>query len=163
MMARVNFDVAAKEAPEKDNVRRFFEVIGKPANNLANIKNPALNEEPFVSPLAWAYLSAYQTIIIMACARAKALELGVDDASSLFQKQNMQKLLKEALPHQTEFIEKYDFEAYHFLLDELKGKLLDELRKVLEGKEDDTNSITRAAEIMAMVKNVEKVASEHAK
>ena len=53
-MARINFSAAAKQAPHEPKLRKFFEIIG------SNIPTDALfgraeNEQPFVSPLAWAY------------------------------------------------------------------------------------------------------------
>ena len=38
-----------------------------------------------------------------------------------------------ALPHHSEFIEKYDRGTCHYLLEELKRALLSELRNMLEG------------------------------
>jgi len=69
-MARINFSAAAKRVPDEPNLRKFFEIIG------SNIPTDALfgraeNEQPFVSPLAWAYYSAYRAILVSAYAQVK--------------------------------------------------------------------------------------------
>ena len=58
------------------------------------------------------------------------------------------KLIKVALPHQTEYIKKFDSGAFHYLLDELESRLLEELRKMLQGGESDKASVEQAAAIL---------------
>ncbi len=89
----------------------------------------------------------------------KMLELGVEDAGKFINTENVKTLLKAALPHQTQFIDKYDSAGYHYLLDELEEKLLGELRKMLDGVESDEAIIAQSAKIM---KAVDKVVADSA-
>ncbi len=159
-MAIVNFDVAAKEAPRNENVRKFFELIGSQVPAGKTVDHPAKNEQPFVSPLAWAYFSAYQAIVIGAYAQAKILEIGLEEPGKFLNKDYVRNLLKAALPHQSKFIDEYDTNTYYYLLDELESNLLSELRKMLEGKDIDQASVAQSAEIMEMVKKVREESTE---
>ncbi len=71
--------------------------------------------------------------------------LGMPD---IIDKAAVTKVLTAALPHQAEFIAKYDSGAYHYLLDELESRLLEELQKLLRGVESDKASVEQAAEII---------------
>jgi hypothetical protein len=61
LMTSINFDVAAREVHRHPNTQKFFRMIsgGDQTANLSKIaQHPGKNEQPFVSPLAWAYFSA---------------------------------------------------------------------------------------------------------
>lgn len=153
-MAVFKFDAVAKRTPHEPKLRKIFEVLGNQAPSPDKIDNPAKNERLFVSPIAWAYFSAYQAIVMGAYMRAKALEIGIEEPGEFFNTEHVRGLLKATLPHRGEFIEKQDSAAYHHLLEELKEKLLAELKRMLEGADIDQASIARSAEIMEKVKEV---------
>ena len=46
-------------------------------------KNVALNEQPFLPELAWAYFGAYSTILRSNWLRYKILRIGLDDAGQV--------------------------------------------------------------------------------
>jgi hypothetical protein len=155
-MSVLEIENASERAPRDPQLRKFFEIL---SGSVANVKAPdslPKIEQLFVSPLAWAYFSAYQTVVMIAYAVAKALEAGLEDVHKLVKMNGANKMLKTALPHQSEYIDKYGFKGYHFLLDELEGKLILALRQTLEGEELDQASIIRSAEIIKMVKEVSK-------
>jgi hypothetical protein len=155
-MARINFDEAAKRAPRRPELRNFFNLIA-PTSHLDPFKTEkkAIHEQPFLSPLAWAYYSAYQSILMGAYLEARMLAEGVEDAGKLLKRDHAKELLKAALPHQREFIETNDPSAYNFLLDELKDCLLAELKRMLDGKEADRDAIDHAKQIASAVKRIE--------
>jgi len=68
--------------------------------------------------------------------------------ADIIDKAAVEKVITLALPHQAEFISKYDSGAYHYLLDELELRLLEELQKILSGVESDKASVERAAAII---------------
>jgi hypothetical protein len=157
-MARINFDAAAKRAPHEANLRHFFEVIA-PSKLLEELKRdqpmPAINEQPFISPLAWAYFSAYQSIILGAFMAARILAEGIEDAGKLLKRDHARELLKATLPHQAEYIDGNDPAAYHHLLEELKELLLTELRNILDGQAADREAINRGNEITGVLRKIE--------
>ncbi len=152
-MAVIKFDAVSKRAPHDPNLRKVFEIMGR---NVPD-KIPttlAQNERPFVSPVAWALFSAYQTIIGFAYMRAKILELGIEGAGEFLNTEHVKNLLKTTLPDRAEFIDQSDIGAHYFLLDELEEKLLGELRKMLDGVETDEAAIAQSANIMKAVDEV---------
>ena len=71
--------------------------------------------------------------------------------------ENIKKVLKAALPHQTKFIDEHDPGVYYYLLEEIQEALLNELRKILDGTETDRSSIQRGKEIMDAIKAVDDI------
>jgi hypothetical protein len=63
----------------------------------------------------------------------------------------IKKVMKAALPHQSQFIDEQDPSSYYYLLDEIEGKLLEELQKILDGKEVTQSSIQQARDISKAV------------
>lgn len=152
-MVSINMETAAIEAAKDLNVRKFFEAINKLAPAIETLKpSTASSERPFVSPIAWAYFSALQTILYGAFHRAKALEFGVKDINKLMNTEHEKKLLKAALPHQKEFIDEYDATAYFYLIEELEESLLKELNNIMDGKSNDRDTLKLAAEIQKEIK-----------
>ena len=86
-MRSINFDQAAKRTPEEPKLRLFFDLIAKPSLiDSFNKDHPAIHEQPFLSPLAWAYYSAYQAILMSAYSTARILAEGVEDAGKLLRR-----------------------------------------------------------------------------
>lgn len=136
-------------------MQKFLEFIGKTAPDLNSLKNVAINERPFLPELAWAYFAAYTQILYGSLLRYNVLKAGVSNADKYLNSEPVRKILKAALPHQREFIEGQEPEAYYYLLDEVEEKLLFELRKILEGREADQAATSRAKEIMDAVNSME--------
>ena len=67
----------------------------------------------------------------------------------------MRDVMKAALPHQGKFIDENNPSSYHFLLEELKDRLLAELKNMLEGKDVDKAAISQAKEITDAVKKID--------
>jgi len=145
-MAVIKFETAAKEAAINPDARKMFSMMGGDVE-LSNVETKGASlARPFLSPLAWAFFSAYKAILVHAAMRMKALQLGVDqDFADI---ENITNLIKVALPHQEPFINKHGPEAFHHLLDELEENILAELRLMLQDKEWDKESIERAANIL---------------
>ena len=123
----------------------MFKILGQPATDAVKFPNQAANERPFLSPLAWAYFSAYAAIVYSAFLRAKVLELGIKDASDLVDSEHVKTLVKTTLPHYEKLIDEYDIGILADLIDEIKDKLLAELRAMLEGADADEVALKRSA------------------
>jgi hypothetical protein len=78
------------------------------------------------------------------------------DADQFLDKEGIEKILKAALPNQSELIDGLDPNSYYYLLDVIEGSLLAELRKILEGKEADEAATVRAKTIMEAVRQVDE-------
>jgi hypothetical protein len=145
-MAVVKFEAAAKEAAKNPRFREMFSMIGAIDHN-SLLTNQALKTRPFVSPLAWAYYSAYQAIVFHAVARLHMLKNGIDMVEVIDSK-NVTELVKVALPHQVQYIEKYGPGAFHYLLEELENNLLAAFQLMLKGDESDQDTLEKAAAII---------------
>ncbi len=91
---------------------------------------------------------------MVASAVAKSLASGLENVDKLVKLDAANKILKAALPHQSEYIDEYGFKGYHYLLDELEEKLMLALRQTLDGEDLDQESISRSAKIIKMVKEI---------
>jgi DNA-binding protein Fis len=154
MMGSINFDVAAREVHQNPNTQQFFRMIsgGDQTENLAKMaQHSGKSQQPFVSPLAGAYFSAYQTVVVGAYIRAKVLEIGMEDAHQLITDEPIKNVLKTAMPYYSQFIDEQPVGVYHLLLDDLEKHLIAELQKMIRGDEQDQASVEQAARIMEMV------------
>lgn len=157
MMVSIKFEAAAKESAKNPQFREIFEIMGKfDIEQLGQIS--ASKVRPFISPLAWAYYSAYNAIVMNAVLRMHMLKSGLDTPDILDTK-NVEQLVKTALPHQLEYIEKYGPSAFHYLLEELENKLLLAFKLMIDGESNDKEALERAA---AILKETEKLMSDNA-
>jgi hypothetical protein len=159
MLHTFKHEEVSKRIKRDTKLQQFF---GELIVNL-NLEAPeslAYRERPFVSPLGWAYYSAYSTILAGAFARAKMLSLGVDFGDFL-DVDAFRNLLKTALPEYAVYIDTLGGTgSHHQLIDVLEKKLLDELQRTLMGAESDQQNIEQAAII---VKSVESANAELAR
>jgi hypothetical protein len=160
-MAVLNYKAIAREARDP-KMQQLLEIMGSAAPDIRQLKNVSRDERPFLPELAWAYFTAYSTILYGIHARFMILRTGMENPEKLLSKEGMQKILKAALPHQSKFIDENEPEQYHYLLEEIESCLLAELRKILEGKEADQAAAVRAKEITDAIKNADKERAEKA-
>ena len=155
LMTSIKFDAAAAASARNPKARELFETLSKiggdPDEKIKKLGEvPAKAQQPFVSPMAWAYFSAYQSIILYAYMRLRILGIGMEKPSEYFKEEPIRDLLKETLPDYADYIDQYGASAYHYLLPELEKRLLAELQKMLTGVEQDAAGVAHAARIMAL-------------
>jgi hypothetical protein len=152
MTADLNYNVIAKRTKDP-KIQQFLSMIDTTGPDPESLKNIARDERPFVPEITWAYFSAFTTLLTFNLARFKTLKFGLEEPQKLLNTERIKNILKAALPHQTQFIdEAQDSGAYYYLLDQIEAKLLNELRKILDGKEADQSSIQQAKNIMNATK-----------
>lgn len=149
-------NVAEVEKDIRDpRMKQFLALIATSApTDPAKLKNVARDEQPFVPELAWAYFSAYSTILYSNLMTFKALQSGLEP-TKILKKDANKDILKAALPHQSQWIDQTEPQMYHFLLEELQSNLLGELRKILDGSDASRSEIERARQILDAVKRGE--------
>ena len=103
-MSLIDFDKVAKLVPHDPKLRDFFKMIGSGVLT-AGPGNTAQHLQLFVSPLAWAYFTAYHAIVFGAWLQVKILEIGVDEADEFFNLNYVKDLLKSVLPHHAPYID----------------------------------------------------------
>jgi hypothetical protein len=154
-MAVLNYKAMAKEA-SNPKMQQFLAIVGAAAPDIQSLKNVARDEQPFLPEIAWAYFSAYRAVLYGQLIRFNVLKVGLDNADKYLTNEPTKKILKPVLPHQTEYIENQEPEAYHYLLEEIESLLLVELRTILEGKSADQAATARAREIIEAVKSADQ-------
>ncbi|OBX36753.1 hypothetical protein A8U91_01100 [Halomonas elongata] len=157
ILGMLKFEECAEESARSPKFREFIQTIGGDFDLASLDMSGSKLARPFLTPLAWAYYSAYQSVIMQAVAVMKVLKIGVDDAAKFLNFESTNNLLKTVLPASAEYIDKYGMTCHHLLLDQVEQLLLTELKNIQEGNEDDKENARRAAEIN---KEVEKVSRE---
>lgn len=149
LMFALKFEEVAEEAARNREFREFFEKIGAGCDSKKFDLSGAAKAKPFVSPMAWAVFSAFHAIVMQAEIKLVEIKSGIGP-KDFSNKEAVAKLVKAALTHRSDFIDKHGDSAYYYLLDELEGQILDEFRKMLTGEEADKASLEKAAEIVKL-------------
>lgn len=145
-LAVLNIEAISKKVGHDDKVQQMVNAwFGNFDMNSVDVK-AATNARPFISPLAWAYFDAYMAIISHSLIRVHSLRIGMGD--DFLDINGITKVVKQALPHQSDYIEKFGASGFHYLLDELENKILVEIQVTLNGEEFDQQSITQANKIL---------------
>jgi hypothetical protein len=154
MTAHLNYGFIAKQVRDP-KIQQFLSMIDTTGSDPQNLKNIARDERPFVPEITWAYFTAFTTLLTFNLVRYKTLKLGVEEPQRYFNTENVKKILKAVLPHHTQFIDgEQDAGAYYYLLDEIETMLLNELRRILDGKEADIAAAQQGKEILSVIKRV---------
>lgn len=156
-LATLKYEECAKESAKNPRFRKTFEIMSGNFDIKQLDLSGASLARPFITPLAWAYYSAYSSVILLAVTKMEMLKIGVDNAEKFFDYENSNNLLKTVLPSRAEYIDKHGTSAHHYLLDEIEQLLLLELKNIQDGHEADKENTKRAAEI---TKEVEKIKNE---
>lgn len=159
MMAILNVEEIAKDIRDP-RMKQVLGMIGIGAPDIKLLKNVARNEQPFVPELPWAYFRAYTSILYANLITFKMLESGVDEPTKYLKRDANKEILKAALPHQSQWIDQTEPQMYHYLLEEIEGNLLTELRKILEGADVSRAEIERAKQILEAVKRADEQKTE---
>lgn len=143
----IDFKKAAEHSKSDIKTRQFFETLGNnfDPKSLDNIS--AAKAKPFVSAMAWATYVAYSAICMHAVLRMHTLSYGLG-TEKLIDDEAVKKLIIVALPSFTEYLEEFGSDSYHYILDSLESKLLQEIQLMLSGVESDQSSIRQSAEIL---------------
>jgi hypothetical protein len=153
-LVSLKFDECAKESVKNPKFREFIETIGGNFIIESIDLSGAKKARPFLTPLAWAYYSAYSSVIMLAVTKLQVLKIGVENPEKYFDFESTKKLLKKVLPLQSDYIDKYDSSTHHYFLDDIEELLLIELQNIQKGLETDKDNAVRAAEIIKEVGNV---------
>jgi hypothetical protein len=160
MMAHLYYDALAKQVRDP-KIQQFLSTLDTTGSDQQNWKNVARDERPFVPEITWAYFSAYTTLLTFNLVRYKTLKLGIEEPQKFFNTENVKNILKAALPHHAQFIDgEQDPGAYYYLIEEIETMLLNELRRILDGKEASIASAEQGKEIL---NTIQKIKDEKAK
>lgn len=152
--ARLNIEEIEKLNSGDENIRKFVETlsVGDVVETMKDVSGS--NERLHLPDIVWAIYSAYSSILVTCHVHMKALSAGIAGASKLIKWDKVSELAKVVLPHQSEFIDQYGSTGLPHLLDEIEELMLKEIRRSLDGNEQDEEAIQRSAAIMQKVEGV---------
>lgn len=155
MVAVMNLPDVAKHSKTDPKIKQFMtmlteqlEVCGKP-----NLPPNPVKDQPFVSPLAWAYYAAYAAVCGFYYVTAKVIAIGITNAIN---DEPIRRIVLAALPQAREHIEQFGPSSFYFWLDTLEELLLAELRRNLQDPSIDQQRAEQAKAIMAAVGKFEE-------
>lgn len=146
----MNIEALAKGAKENPQLKYVFDLIDNGFDLQDTKHNQAELAKPYVSVLAWAYYQAYETALYYSVAQLKVLKAGVEDPKKFMNSESATKLIKTALPHRSDYIDKLGDRSFYYLIDELEGLILEALKSTLEGKKVDAENVQRAADVVTL-------------
>lgn len=146
VMAGYKFEAAAAAAAKDQKLRTVFETLTQNVEYQKMDLGHPDKARPFVSPMAWAYFSAYNAIAWLAVAKAQVLRFGMP--ANLVDKEGAAKLIKAALPDYSGYIDQVGDAGYHHLLEVLESKLLTELQNMLVDTDAYKVNVEQAAQIV---------------
>lgn len=154
-MSIIKFEEAAEAAKNDPKARRLVEVLDKqidPEFIKSQLVPP--KSRPFVSPMLWASYSAYTHVMMTAVTRAFVIKHGF--GTDMFDDKKSAEILKLVLPHQASYIDKFGPSCYHYLLEELEEKIIQEIHHSISGASTDEAGIQQAA---AVIKKCNEIAT----
>ncbi len=148
LLSRLKYEAIAEEYERSDGIRQLLEVMGSTFDPKTMDVGAGDRARPFVHPMVWAYYEAMVAVCAHAVIRYQSLKSGLGK-KDFADTESVTKLLKVALPHQTEFIDEHGASAFYFLLEELETNLLREIDRMVAGGDADKATVALAAEILA--------------
>lgn len=144
----LNWDKIDDNDPPNNDLGIYADVLINSNVNMKDLSTENLQTcRLYLSPLLWAYFSAYQAVILDAYARMALLQNR--QPLSLLKAGGTGELLKKAMPEYTKYIDDHGISSYSSLLTSLTEKLLTEIKQELNSKEGDKIALNKAAEIIA--------------
>lgn len=160
LMSSISFEKAAPITERDPKARQAFEIMGTAFDIKSLDLSGASKARPFLSPMVWATFSALQAVVMHAVMRWHILKGGLG-AKDFMDNEAISKLIKVALPHYSDYIDKFGPSVYFYALEALDDQLLKEIQQMLSGVEADKASIERAAEIVRQSNAVSAQAANH--
>ncbi|MCG5539870.1 MULTISPECIES: hypothetical protein [unclassified Halorhodospira] len=154
-IAVFKFENTAEAAAENPQLRQIFETMGANFDKNCLLTPEASKSRPFITPMAWAYFAAYQGILGHYVVKMVMLQNGLRDASRLIDHEQIKSIIKTALPHQSDNIDRFGHEMFHLFVDELENYLLRELKSLLEGSRANDENVRQANQILEAVEKLQ--------
>lgn len=160
IMRTVHFERSLEAASQDQKIRNFFSTLGQTFTPDKMQKTDAYKARPFISEIAWALFYGYQSILTHSMLQLHMLKEGVNHPNFL-KSDDIPKLIKAALPHFAEYIDKQGIPGCYFLVDDLETEILKELQHMTRGEESDQKTIEQAGKIMEAAKSMNEALSKN--
>lgn len=154
MVARLKMETAlelsAKKDQEGSDLREFAEALMSSfgIDKEFKIEIPSV-DRLFLSPLAWALLSTYKQLILAPIGHLMAMKIGF--GRSIIDPTQLQAAVRLALPHQSDFLNKWGLSGALLLVDELEEALFQELERSLRNPDADQQNLAQVKAILRAI------------
>jgi hypothetical protein len=156
----LNFEEASKAAVRDPKAAAIFGAMGGSIEAEKIYSPKPAKARPYISPLAWARFEAYRAMLGFSVSQITMLKLRIENPQELLNFQGIVDLVGVALPHRAEYLGREGPRGLVHLVDELEQAILQELKSVLVGVDDDVQAIQRAAAIVSVVERVNQNMAE---
>lgn len=153
-MEIIDFQATLKAAETDESARKLLGSMCPTFQEMGEYTKLAAPERPFLSELVWAKYSAYSALVTRVVLQFDLIRRGINKPDFL-ESEEILKMTKAALPHMTEFVDKYGVVGLPYLLQPLKEGLLEEIRRFLLGHEADKLEVQAASELVDLVMKVD--------
>lgn len=150
MMAYVKFDAASERIEHEPKLQSVFKTIAPNVmDTLSKLSGRPDKDRPHLSDAAWALFTAYRSIFSAAASKAHLLASGID-GRTFIKPEGIDDVLLAALPEHKDLVS-LGPSGHLQVLDLLRHRILEELRRTIEGKEQDAASVERSAALLSVV------------
>jgi len=156
MTAPLNMDVMIKRAEGSSRdakaLQDFADMMWKSLGLDTHKHDPKPDRERlFLSPISWSLFTAYRQVLNYPLILLAAVRTGVGPGLLKDPPTEILDVVKAALPHQIEYIEKYGAKGLSFLIQQLEDRLLTALKADVSGSSIDEETVDQAADIIRKV------------
>lgn len=162
MMKAIDVSKLTDSDLKQPDIKTFFQTIAKSINEDKIKDDESWRAEPYVPETVWAYFSVYQMILLHAFVHIKMLEIGFSPEKFL-KNDELTNKAKTAFPEYTESFDKYGYTFSYFIIDQIKSRLLNEIKQFLSGEGAEKASVERAAKIQTLARAMQENKEEATK
>lgn len=152
MMGVVKFDAASERIEREPKLQSAFKAIAPNVlDTLNRLSSRGDKDRLHISDSAWALFVAYRAVFLAAAGKAHLLASGID-GRAFIKPEGIDDVLLVALPEHKALIQAGP-SGHLQILDILRHRIVDELRQMIEGKEQDAASVERSSEVLSIVED----------
>jgi len=142
------FPETLKLTAENEQLRAYFAKLNDQYDNKSHARQAALKERPYISDTAWALFCAYSAIMGHARLQLILLASGLNQAN-VIDSHAIETMIVAALPDHEAYLREHGIAVHPYLVEVLEQRLLDETRRILTGKDETTEQLAQAAQMLS--------------
>ena len=154
-----NFDACSERIEKEPSLQQIFKMSADLLPDITELGKSAHAARPYLSDSTWALYQAYTSILMLAYSKMKVLAIGLD-GRKFFEFKKTDETLIAALPDLADYIRQNGHAGHHHLLDVLSNRILEELRRTIEGIEQDQESVRRAGAVLKVAEEAHRALEE---
>ncbi len=155
VISTIKFEALLAEAERNPKAKELVMPFAPQVDKMADVGHLSHKARLYLSPLSWAYFSAYQAIVMYAVVQMEMLKNGLNKPK-LLKSEHVVKLANAALPGYEHYLAEHGTSGAFYLLDELESKLIAELRFTIKEGAGVSVNVEQVSAILGAVDEVNK-------